>query len=390
MNNEKKGLNISAKSFVTAIAIIFVLMVLTYGLTFAVADGLPFWKWILSPILVLGTEDSGSVLTIIAFLLVIGGIFNSLEKSGWLKYILDQITWRYGKNRKILLAVVTLFFMLLGSFIGLYEESIPLVPIVVALAVRLGWDVLTGLGMSLLAIGCGFAAGVCNPFTVGVAQELAGLPMFSGVWLRAFSFVIIYTGLMIFLYRHANKVAKPLEMLEIQEQYRASIPVVKMKELVVTFWNGIVSVIPAIFMILMANSIKYTLVEAGALDIILNRAILIAQNLPGWSVILFVYLIVLVMNFFIPSGSAKAFLLMPLIVPVAHAFDISAQLCVMAFAFGDGFSNVFYPTNPVLLIALGLADMDYGTWAKWSIKYQIVNLVLTALILLFGLAIGYA
>ena len=97
----------------------------------------------------------------------------------------------------------------------------------------------------------------------------------------------------------------------------------------------------------------------------------------------------LVMNFFIPSGSAKAFLLMPLIVPTAEVFGISAQLCVMAFAFGDGFSNVFYPTNPVLLISLGLANVGYGTWAKWSVKFQLVNLVLTSALLMFGLAIGY-
>ena len=95
------------------------------------------------------------------------------------------------------------------------------------------------------------------------------------------------------------------------------------------------------------------------------------------------------MNFFISSGSAKAFLLMPLIVPLAEPFGISAQLCVMAFAFGDGFSNVFYPTNPVLLIGLGLADMDYGRWIKWSWKFQAINLVLSSAFLLVGLAIGY-
>ena len=72
----------------------------------------------------------------------------------------------------------------------------PLTPIVVALAVRLGWDAVTGLGMSLLAVGCGFASGVCNPFTVGVAQSLAGLPMFSGVWLRGVGFILIYALLM--------------------------------------------------------------------------------------------------------------------------------------------------------------------------------------------------
>ena len=114
------------------------------------------------------------------------------------------------------------------------------------------------------------------------------------------------------------------------------------------------SVLPGVLMILMANSIKYTLVEAKILDSLLNGAVVTAQELPRWVVILFIYLIVLVMNFFIPSGSAKAFMLIPLIVPMAQIFGISSQLCVVAFAFGDGFSNVLYPTNPALLISLGL------------------------------------
>ena len=80
---------------------------------------------------------------------------------------------------------------------------------------------------------------------------------------------------------------------------------------------------------------------------------------------------------------------MPLIVPVAEVFGISAQLCVVAYAFGDGFSNVFYPTNPVLLISLGLADVSYGKWAKWSWKFQVLNLLLTSGLLLLGLVIGY-
>ena len=100
-------------------------------------------------------------------------------------------------------------------------------------------------------------------------------------------------------------------------------------------------------------------------------------------------LIVLVMNFFIGSGSAKAFMLIPLIVPLASQFGIPAQLCIMAFAFGDGFSNVLYPTNAALLISLGLADVGYGEWFKWSIKFQLLNLVLTSALLLVGLGVGY-
>lgn len=451
---EKKGLNISAKSFISAILVIFILMILTYALTFVVPNaGIPFWKWALSPVLVLGAEGNVSLIAVIAFLLVIGGVFNCLEKCGLMKYMLDKITFRYGKERYKLMALISLFFMAMGSFIGSFEECVPLVPIVVALAIRLGWDALVGLGMSLLAIGCGFSAGICNPFTIGVAQELSGLPMFSGMWFRALAFVLVYALLMGFLYLYAKKIEKPVEAEKTKQSADAqladarsvdndfkdnekmnlgllwfaglmiagiavvlsSVFVTALQDytmiivaltfllagmiasavsrsgdnLAKTFWNGLLSVLPAVLMILMANSIKFTLVEGNVLNTLLNGAIDIAQVLPRWSVILFIYLIVLIMNFFIASGSAKAFLLMPLIVPVAEVFGISAQLCIVAFAFGDGFSNVFYPTNPVLLISLGLVNVEYGKWVRWSWKFQGMNLILTSGLLLLGLVIGY-
>ena len=142
-------------------------------------------------------------------------------------------------------------------------------------------------------------------------------------------------------------------------------------------------------MILMASSIRYILEQARILDTILHYSMDLVHTMPDTLVILFIYLVVLVMNFFIPSGSAKAFMLIPLIVPMAGMFGLSSQLCVLAFAFGDGFSNVFYPTNPALLIALGLANVSYGDWFKWSVKFQILNLALTSGILLLGLAVGY-
>ena len=462
---EKGGLNINVKSFITAIIVIFALMVGTYVLTMIipggeyayaldpngntiidvngyspVEGGLPFWKWALSPFLVLGAQGNGTLIAVIAFLLIIGGIFNSLDRSGLMKYMLDRMVKRFGGVRYRLMAVVTFFFMAMGSMIGSFEEVVPLVPIVVALAINLGWDALTGVGMSILAAGCGFAAGVCNPFTIGVAQELAGLPMFSGAWLRVVSFVLIYAFLMAFLTLYAKKHETPISaessigtfktdsrmdkglvcfasilsaglltilcsgFIPALQDYTMIIVAVmflvagivstlvsgmKGKELAKTSWQGITSIFPAVIMILMASSIKYTLEEANVLDTILHGAVGLAQDMPKWSVILFIYLIVLVMNFFIPSGSAKAFMLIPLIVPMAQIFGLSSQLCVLAFAFGDGFSNVFYPTNPVLLISLGLADVSYVKWVKFSGKFQLINLVLTGAILLLGLAIGY-
>ncbi len=439
-NKENTGIKISVKSFITAIIVIFVLMTLTYGLTFVIPGGsLPFWKWALSPFLVLGAEGNVSLIAVIIFLLVIGGIFNCLDKCGLMHYMLDTITDRLGKERYKLLAFVSLFFMTMGSFIGSFEEAVPLVPIVVALAIRLGWDSLTGLGMSLLAIGCGFSAGVCNPFTVGVAQELAGLPMFSGIWFRLIGFAIVYVLLLGFLYFYAKKIEQPIDTALLSQNFRkdekmdkglkcfacimlggillvlSSVVITFLQDITMiivaitflvaglvavittghggnilkTFFNGVSNVFPAVFMILMANSIKYTMVEGNILEPILQAMVATAQTLPGWSVTLFIYLIVLTMNFFISSGSAKAFLLMPLIIPIAETFGISAQLCIVAFAFGDGFSNVLYPTNPVLLISLGLVDVDYSKWFKWSFKFQFLNLIVTSALLLLGLAIGY-
>jgi len=156
-----------------------------------------------------------------------------------------------------------------------------------------------------------------------------------------------------------------------------------------SFGKGVVNILPAILLILMASSIKFTLTEARILDTLLHSAVGAAAGLPQWLVVLFIYGVVLILNFFISSGSAKAFLLMPLLVPMAQLFGIEPQLCVLAFAFGDGFSNVFYPTNAALLIALGLADVGYGTWIRYSWKFQMANLILTSALLLFGLAVGY-
>ena len=463
---KKEGLNIGVRSFAAAILVIFILMIATYILTLTIPSGsyeritdesgntvidtegefsyidggIPFWKWLLSPILVLGASGSGALIAVIAFLLVIGGVFNSLDSCGLIKYMLGRLTARFGAVRYRLMAVIVLFFMALGAMIGSFEECVPLVPIVVALSISLGWNALVGVGMSLLASGCGFAAGICNPFTVGVAQQLAGLPMFSGVWLRVLSFVLIYLLLIGFLFVYAKKIEKPVSELAgsdtlakdkkmdqamisfatilgvgiaiilcsgfiplLQDYTMIIVAVIFLidgivatllsgmspKMLLRTSLSGVVNIFPAVLMILMASSIKYTLEEANIMDTILHGAVDIAKNMPPAFVILFIYLIVLAMNFFIPSGSAKAFMLIPLIVPMAQIFGISAQLCIVAFAFGDGFSNVFYPTNPALLISLGLADVKYGDWFKWSWKFQVLNIILTSAILLFGLAVGY-
>ncbi len=463
----RHDLKMEKKSFWLSVAFLFVVMIIAWVLTLLipggvytkvydgngnqvidmsagftpVQGGLPAWKWLLSPLLVLTGSGAGTLIPIILFLLLLGGIFSVLIEQGILSHMLGKLVRRFAGVRYRLLAAMIFFFMALGAFIGSYEEVIPLVPVVVSLAVCLGWDIQTGVAVSLLAVACGFASGVANPFTVGVAHTLAGLPVFSGIWFRLVCFAVIYLVLLGFILLRARKVAKnhPVQLPVEDRQndpkmnravrYFSVLMVVGILIIIVSgfvpmlssytlvllmvtflgagissslvsgmdplqlgkaFLKGIVDIMPTIVLILMASSVRYIMEEGKILDSCLHMALEASDGMSRPAVILFIYLICMVTNFFVPSGSAEALLLIPIIVPLAGAFGISAQLCIVAFAFGDGFSNILYPTNPSLMVALGLADCGYGKWIRWSLPFQLLNLVLTCGLLLLGLAVGYA
>ncbi|MDR2108119.1 MAG: AbgT family transporter [Coriobacteriales bacterium] len=484
---------IGLRTYLTAFVVLIILMIAAYVLTFAlpagefnrsltdgveeivpgsyhsVPGGLALWQWLLSPLLILGGPNGTVLILLIVFLFVIGGSFYALEKCGVLPYLIARVAQRFEHNNRVLLFVMPLVFMLLGSFIGSFEETIPLAAIVVALALRLGWDRLQGLGMSLLAVGCGFAVGIMNPFTVGIAQSIAGLPMFSGVSLRIFSFVVVYAYLMTFLLLNARKcerqrktgasaVAPPdsttvdkrdgsvlstaatalpvapatanpkmaralrafvailvcgivliigCSVVPIEGLSNLVFPVTALtfllcgvvatplsgasgRELGRWFLGGMRAIAPGALLVLMASSISYMLTEGKVLDTIIYYAGNFLANKPAWLAIIGIYLLVLVLEFAIASGSAKAFLLMPLLAPLVDLIDIPRQLAVVAYAFGDGFTNVFYPTNPALLIALSICGFSYGQWIRRTWKFLLGLLLITSTILVVGLVIGYA
>ncbi|MDO4501507.1 MAG: AbgT family transporter [Erysipelotrichaceae bacterium] len=431
--------NKQIKSFKVATITIGLIMLMVYIATlFIEGCHLSISKFLLSPLLVLGANGSATIIAVIIFLLIIGGVTNTLNECGFIEYLLNKLVGIYGDQKYKLMYVLVFFFMALGSLIGSFEEVVPLVPLVVALSMKLGFDECLGVGMSLLAVGCGFAAGVFNPFTIGVAQSLANLPMFSGVSLRLLSFILIYLLLTAFLRYKAKGCEKDMHHLDLlfgvdPNKDRAiltfgtiliigficvlSSPFIKvlqdytmiiialcfliggsmasfisgldLKTFGKSFLKGVIDVAPSILLILMASSIRFLMEESGMINIVLDKATSIAGNLNNVGLILFIYLLCLILEIFVPSGSAKAFLLIPIITPLAAKFGISSQLCILAYAFGDGFSNVLYPTNPALLISLGLIQMDYKKWFKWSVSFQLLNLLLTSSILLLGLFIGY-
>ena len=136
---------------------------------------------------------------IILFILLVGTAFGVMDRSGILQAVIARIVKTFGGRKYVLLLVITFFFMALGTFFGIFEEVIPLVPLIIGLAYYLGWDSLTGLGMSVLATNVGFSTAVFNPFTIGIAHQLSGLPLYSGAGPRVVLFVVVYIILAIFI-----------------------------------------------------------------------------------------------------------------------------------------------------------------------------------------------
>jgi uncharacterized ion transporter superfamily protein YfcC len=482
----KKGgasIHIGARAFITTVSIILALMVASGILTYLVPSGrythvveggidrvvpgtfahsarpdYPAWRWLTAPVEVLWSPGNAQVITIIVLLVLIGGSFTALDKSGILKVALSMIVARFKRNKYLLMAAIILFFMLASSVLGIYEEAAPLVVFIVPLALYLGWDSLTGLGMSLLSLGFGFAAATMDPFMVTIAQSLAGLPLYSGLWLRAIFFVTMFALVFVFVRRHARKVERdPAGSLVYREDLglRSSIDVSgavaneedasnprmragvrwlgswfiaavvfilaatrikaissyafpimglffaiacngaalvageKGRTLGRRFLVGMGSIIPAIVMILMAMSVKLIITNGGILDTILFAAAGKIGGMGPYAAVVFVYLITLVFEFFIPSASAKAFLIIPILAPLADLVGLTRQTVVFAFDNGDGFANILYPTNPFLMICLGLTVVSYPKWFRWTLPLQAITVLVCLVFMFFAVAVKF-
>ncbi|HUX12734.1 MAG TPA: hypothetical protein VMW87_06875 [Spirochaetia bacterium] len=428
----------------------------------------PVWRWFTAPFEIFAAEGNLALITIIVFIICVSGSITILEKAGVMEDLIRRLVKRFETNRYALIAVLIFFFMAVSSFLGVYEGMVPMIVFIVPLALSLGWDSLTGLGMSLLPLSFGFASAVTNPFTIAVAQKIAGLPLFSGAWLRLIFFAVVYGIVTWYVINHARKVgADPrrsptfekdeelrrglgIEVLngttgtatvalaagdgansrglrralvwfaacvgialvvvflsgQVPAMSDLSFPVMGLLFLVggigggilaglrpgkmaAIFFRGNLNILPGIVLIMMAYSVKHIIVSGQIIDTILYGATSAIRQAAAYGSALLVYAVTLVMNFFIGSASAKAFLMMPILTPLADLVGITRQTAVLAFDFGDGFSNMIFPTNALLLIALSFTVVSYPRWMGWTFRLQLVMLVLTSLFLAFAVAIRF-
>ena len=364
---------------------------------------------------------------IIIFILVVGGAFWLLNATGAVTAGISRFIARVGRRDKWVLVAITVLFSLAGAVFGMSEETIPFVGIVVPLVVSMGYDALMGMLIVYVASNIGFSAAFLNPFTVGIAQDMAGLPLFSGMGYRVFCWAVltVLTALFVVIYAHRTRKA-PAEAVRLEDipltTRQGWILIVLLLTVIalivgVTVWEWYLPEITALFLGMGivcgiiagfgANRIAEELL-AGAKDIL--SAALVVGFASGIIVILqdghvvdsllhgmqegldgtgpvaslsAMYGIQALINFLIPSATAKAAITIPIMAPFADMVGVSRQAMVLAFQFGDGFTNMVTPASGVLIAALAMARIPYAKWVKWIWK-GVAALLVIGWILLVG------
>ena len=435
--------------------------------------------------------------SIIAFVLIIGGAFQILNSSRAIDFGIRAFLKRVHRHWAIIVTTM-IIFSIFGAVFGMSEETIAFIVIFIPLAISMGYDSITGVLMVYVAAHIGFSGAVFNPFTIGIAQGLSGLPIFSGFEYRLVVWVILTMLIIAFTLWYANKVKKNPQYsptYKIDEYWRKReqesatmefnektpigawiiflfsvavlvfasvlypkttvtlggkefsficIPIVtslyiilsiftlrksylyyilnvltftiiflvigvlgygwyvkeisalflgmgiisgvamgvSANKIAVEFINGAKDILSAALIVGLAGGIIEILTSGKVMDTILYA---LSNTMSGTSkggTVSIMYGIQTALNLFIPSGTAKAALTMPIMAPFSDIIGLSRQATVMAYQFGDGFTNMLTPTSAVLMGVLGVARIPYEVWLKWFWKILIVFMLIGLLLLM--------
>ncbi len=359
----------------------------------------------------------------------VGALIRTLKDKD--KYILPVLIWLFG---------------LMGASWGMYEEVYGFVPVTMGIAVALGYDVLTGVAISMGSVAIGYAASFVNPYTIAIAQTIAELPLFSGAFFRIICFIVLMTVYTFYTLRYANMVKKnpqksyvlgvdfavlsqssKEEMVELELTNPHKISLILFLLTIISIVAGAIMYgwyfyelsgvfILMMFVIGLINGKSFSEICDDFVDISKNilfgafvigiaRAVLVvlrngciidticyylAQSISGLSstaAAIGMFLIQTIINFLIPSGSGQAVTSMPIMVPLADLLGINRQIACLAFQFGDGFSNIFWPTAAATPCAI--AGLTLDKWYKFFAPLFGILMILQMIFMAIAVAINY-
>jgi uncharacterized ion transporter superfamily protein YfcC len=399
---------------------------------------LPPWHFLMAI-----TEGLESAQGIIFLIFLVGGVIAVLRRTGAIDAALHGAVDRLGKTPWLLIGGCLVLFSI-GSFtIGMGEEYVPLVPIIVTMSLAMRMDAIVAMGMVWVPYGIGWACAGINPFGVLIAQNIANVPLTSGWSLRLlmmFAFLIVAFH---HIYRYAMRVQRDpsaslvshidysvgfqapadLEMTGPRiavllifvlgiagfvygvSEFHWYIPELNAIFLAIgllgalvarlpagetsrTFIEGAAAMTPAALLVGFARTIEVVMTDGQIIDSVVHGIASVLEGMPAEASAIGMLFVQTICNFFIPSGSGQAFVTMPIMSPLATLTDVPQQTAVLAYQFGDGFTNMIVPTSALVMGALALGKVPYAAWFRFVGPLLLKIFALAAVFLVLSMHIG--
>ena len=383
---------------------------------------------------------------VIAFLMIIGGAFELVNTSGAILALCRTVGKKLKGKEIFVVPMFLTLFAIFGTTMGMSNEVAIFVPIGITMALTLGLDKVTGMAMVAVGAATGFTAGLMNPFTVGVAQDIAGVPLFSGMGLRAVLLIAMLVIDTFYIIAYERKIKKHPEKsilaglpdekdfvpdegadekitgrqtavlvvlfgtlailiygLLIYQWYFEEMAALLLvmgvicgflaglspSKIATTFTAGAKGLAGSALTVGFARGIIIVLEDAMIIDTISNTVAMAVNALPAAVQSIGFFLAQTATSFVITSGSGMAAVTIPLMSPVADLIGLSRQTLVLAYQMGDGFSNLLLPTTSSLLGTLAVSRVPYGRWVKFMFPLFLLWTVLGCVIMALAVAIGY-
>lgn len=383
---------------------------------------------------------------IVFLVIIVGGAFNIIIETGMFQSFAGRLTKVFSNKEVLIIPAFSTIFALACTTMGV-NTFIGFAPIAVIIARSIGYDAIVGVSMVALGGAIGFSTGTFNPFTTGVAQSLAGLPIFSGLGYRFVCLVVFLIVTNIYIIWYAKKVKanpeasvvyemeqenKKIEVSEKQhnkiegKHYLVLLIVIacfvllvygsqnwkwKLQENAAMFiWMGVLSgfaygfgpskiaeeftkgarkLVYGALMIGMANGISLILTDGKILDTTVQYLGGLLVALPSYLQAAGMFLMQLLINGLITSGSGQAAATMPIMLPVADIIGMTKQTAVLAFNFGDGLSNYILPTSSALMGFIAMVGISYSNWMKFMWRLFLIWIVVGAVLVIIANSINY-
>lgn len=413
--------------------------------SFTYVDHNPIGPFKLLMSLTLGMQEAAYI---IFFLLIIGGMFAILKGTGAIDSAIAGMVKKMHGREMLLIPVAMIVFGLGSAFCGNFEEFLAFVPLVLAACLTMGFDSLTAVGIIFCAAAAGYGGAITNAFTVGVAQGIAGLPLFSGIELRIVLFIVLEAVSIAYVMWYANRVKKNPQLSGAYEydkiyaaEHKLDVDTIKpltgrqigvllvfLAGIIFTVWGIIVEgyyidELAAIFLLIgivagfvgglkpseiadhfeqgchdmlfpglmigLANAAIYLLNEANIMDTIIHALATPLQALPNALLACGMFVIQDVFNVLVPSGSGQAAITMPIMAPLADMIGVTRQTAVLAFQLGDAFTNVMAPTGGEILAALAVTKVPFTKWMKFLFPLFVMWWIVAFIFLIIATNIGY-